>query len=45
MDSSGLLVTVFARLDIALPHNSEEQARYGKRISRIDELKRGYYHY
>ena len=41
MDCSGLLVTVFARLGIILPHNSEEQARYGKIISRMDELKKG----
>ena len=41
MDCSGLLLTVFARLGINLPHNSEEQARYGKIISRMDELKKG----
>jgi cell wall-associated NlpC family hydrolase len=41
MDCSGLLVTVFSRLGISLPHNSEEQARYGKIINRIDELKKG----
>ncbi len=41
MDCSGLLVTVFARLGITLPHNSEEQARYGKIINRIDELRKG----
>jgi cell wall-associated NlpC family hydrolase len=41
MDCSGLLLTVFARLGINLPHNSEEQARYGKIISRLDELKKG----
>lgn len=41
MDCSGLLVTVFARHSITLPHNSEEQARYGKIISRIDELRKG----
>jgi murein DD-endopeptidase / murein LD-carboxypeptidase len=41
MDCSGLLVTVFASLGINLPHNSEEQARYGKIISRMDELKKG----
>lgn len=41
MDCSGLLVTVFAGHGIILPHNSEEQARYGKIISRIDELKKG----
>lgn len=41
MDCSGLLVTVFARHGISLPHNSEEQARYGKILTRMDELKRG----
>jgi cell wall-associated NlpC family hydrolase len=41
MDCSGLLVTVFARHGIYLPHNSEEQARYGEIISKIDELKKG----
>ncbi len=41
MDCSGLLVAVFAKYGIHLPHNSEEQARYGKIISRPDELKRG----
>ncbi len=41
MDCSGLLVTVFATYDIRLPHNSEEQARYGKIISGINELKKG----
>ena len=28
MDCSGLLVTVFAKYGINLPHNAEEQARY-----------------
>ena len=32
MDCSGLLVTVFAGHGIQLPHNSEEQARYGRVI-------------
>ena len=41
MDCSGLLVTVFAKYGIKLPHNSEEQARYGKIISGKDELKKG----
>ncbi len=41
MDCSGLLVTVFAGLGITLPHNSEEQARYGIIVNRIDELKKG----
>jgi len=41
MDCSGLLVTVFASHDIRLPHNSEEQARYGKIIAGTDELIKG----
>jgi murein DD-endopeptidase / murein LD-carboxypeptidase len=41
MDCSGLLVTVFAAYDIQLPHNSEEQARYGTIIAGMDELRKG----
>jgi cell wall-associated NlpC family hydrolase len=41
MDCSGLLVTVFANHGIPLPHNSEEQARYGKIIAGMDELIKG----
>ena len=41
MDCSGLLVAVFAKHDIHLPHNSEEQARYGKIITGMNELLRG----
>ena len=41
MDCSGLLVAVFASLGISLPHNSQEQARYGKILTRKDELKKG----
>jgi murein DD-endopeptidase / murein LD-carboxypeptidase len=41
MDCSGLLVTVFAKYGINLPHNAEEQARYGKIISRMDGLTKG----
>ncbi len=41
MDCSGLLVTVFAGHGILLPHNSEEQARYGKIIPGMDDLKKG----
>jgi cell wall-associated NlpC family hydrolase len=41
MDCSGLLVRVFARYDIYLPHNSEEQARYGKIITGMDKLLKG----
>jgi murein DD-endopeptidase / murein LD-carboxypeptidase len=41
MDCSGLLVTVFARHGVRLPHNSEEQARYGKIIASMNKLTRG----
>ena len=41
MDCSGLLVTVFAHYGIQLPHNSEEQARYGTIIAGMDELIKG----
>ena len=41
IDCSGLLVAVFARHGINLPHNSEEQARYGKIIDGMDKLKKG----
>ena len=41
MDCSGLLVTVFAGHGIQLPHNSEEQARYGKIITEIADLRKG----
>jgi murein DD-endopeptidase / murein LD-carboxypeptidase len=40
-DCSGLLVTVFAKHGIKLPHNSEEQARYGKILAGMDQLKKG----
>ncbi len=41
IDCSGLLVAVFAGHGISLPHNSEEQARYGKILTGMDELKKG----
>jgi len=41
MDCSGLLATVFDAHGIHLPHNSEEQARYGSIIPGMDELKAG----
>jgi cell wall-associated NlpC family hydrolase len=41
LDCSGLLVTVFAKHGIWLPHNSEEQARYGKMITGMEELRKG----
>ena len=41
LDCSGLLVVVFDKNGIKLPHNSEEQARYGRIISAMDELIKG----
>ena len=41
IDCSGLLVTVFAKYGIRLPHNSEEQARFGRIIRKTDELRKG----
>ena len=41
MDCSGLLVAVFASHNILLPHNSEEQARYGRIIPGMEELMAG----
>ena len=41
MDCSGLLVRVFAVHGIHMPHNSEEQARYGKIVTGMDELAKG----
>jgi murein DD-endopeptidase / murein LD-carboxypeptidase len=41
MDCSGLLVKVFAEHGVLLPHNSQEQARYGKMVTVMNELKKG----
>ena len=41
MDCSGLLVQVFALHNIRLPHNSQEQARYGTIITGKDDLVKG----
>ncbi len=41
MDCSGLLYRVFLIHGIKLPHNSEEQARYGKIIADEGKLKTG----
>ncbi len=41
MDCSGLLSTSFGAFGINLPHNSQEQARYGKIIFNKRELKKG----
>jgi cell wall-associated NlpC family hydrolase len=41
LDCSGLLVVVFREYNIVLPHNSEEQARYGKIISDYNDLREG----
>ena len=41
IDCSGLLVASFAKNGINLPHNSEEQARYGKIIAGMEKLRKG----
>lgn len=41
MDCSGLLVTVFGKHGIQLPHNSEDQARYGQIIPDMNALMKG----
>ena len=41
MDCSGLLVAVFEKNGIRLPHSSEGQARYGKIIAVMDDLRKG----
>jgi len=41
IDCSGLVMAVFASYSISLPHNSEEQARYGKIIAGKADLKEG----
>lgn len=41
MDCSGLLMRVFANHGIRLPHNSEQQARYGDIIERKSDLRKG----
>ncbi|MFZ2288008.1 MAG: C40 family peptidase [Bacteroidales bacterium] len=41
IDCSGLVAVVFSTHGIQLPHNSEEQARYGKMITERESLKRG----
>jgi cell wall-associated NlpC family hydrolase len=41
IDCSGLLVTVFGQHGIKLPHNSEEQSKFGKIIRNPGELVKG----
>jgi hypothetical protein len=41
MDCSGLLLRVFASYGINLPHNAEEQARYGKILNSREQLREG----
>jgi cell wall-associated NlpC family hydrolase len=41
IDCSGLLVAVFSKYGIHLPHNSEDQARFGKKIEDPDQLIKG----
>jgi murein DD-endopeptidase / murein LD-carboxypeptidase len=41
IDCSGLVYSVFAKYGIHLPHNSQEQARFGKRIEKAENLRKG----
>lgn len=41
IDCSGLLYATFKKHGIDLPHNSEEQARYGKIVPKMDNLQKG----
>lgn len=41
LDCSGLIFLAFQRLGIAFPRVSEEQARYGRIVSKRNQLKRG----
>jgi murein DD-endopeptidase / murein LD-carboxypeptidase len=41
LDCSGLVKLAHAQFDVALPHSSHEQARYGTIIDADHELKRG----
>jgi murein DD-endopeptidase / murein LD-carboxypeptidase len=41
MDCSGLTYVSFAAHKISIPHNSQEQARYGRIIYNRNDLKRG----
>jgi murein DD-endopeptidase / murein LD-carboxypeptidase len=41
LDCSGLVMKVFAEHSITLPHNSEQQAKYGKIISETSKLLKG----
>jgi lipoprotein Spr len=41
IDCSGLVLAVFAKHGIPLPHNSEDQARFGKIIPGKDKLRKG----
>jgi lipoprotein Spr len=41
MDCSGFVLAVFSEHGIPLPHNSEDQARFGKIIAATDKLRKG----
>jgi cell wall-associated NlpC family hydrolase len=41
LDCSGLVKLAHAQFDVALPHSSHEQARYGTILSADEELERG----
>jgi cell wall-associated NlpC family hydrolase len=41
IDCSGLLVAVFRRYGIQLPHSAQDQSKYGTKIMKKDQLVRG----
>jgi len=41
MDCSGLLFAVLKDFGIEIPHGSEEQARYGKMVIKMEDLEKG----
>lgn len=41
MDCSGMVMIVFAEHGITLPHNAQEQSKYGELIQRKEDLREG----
>lgn len=41
MDCSGFVLTVYGTYGIDLPHNAQEQSKFGTKIERKDELRKG----
>lgn len=41
IDCSGLVMKVFQKYKVSLPHSSHEQARYGSIIADVDKLEKG----